>query len=456
MGSGFEKRDFPEMEIHEGTNLYNPMHEGSYRYLFSLYKQILDVYRPSTLLIGHDEIQGLEVYAEKSGKSTADLLAEDVCRIYEWLASQNVSTAMWGDMLLDHQVWESKVGSANSRNPFFRSGETHLALKKLPKSVFILDWHYDLKKEYASIGYFRDNGFHVAGAAWHDPQAAKSLAKSVKGFGGQGIIATDFGFWRTLSPAATTLYAPLCGWSVHCRIEDDRSDAVALADMVRAPAYAKGITNQVPVDLRASANRSTRVSPDGTSRGPFDAGPFLDLRNFQTGRQVLEGIVFDVASDDGGRLANTVVVSNDSHTVGGISNATTVFMGDVRADRIAFLHTAFIREPIRDVRRIGRYRIEYTDGSFETVELLENWNITDVRSSEGLRRNAWTFLRLPDLLIGAKRGWQGFSATDIPLNLQIFLWENPHPGKSIRSIRLLAGAEPKGTRIALLGLTFIP
>ena len=107
------------------------------------------------------------------------------------------------------------------------------------------------------------------------------------------------------------------------------------------------------------------------------------------------------------------------------------------------------------VRNLGRYIVEYDDGRLETIDLLENWNITDIRSSVGLRHNDWTFLRSPDILIGSRTAWQGNSGSGVPLNLQLFVWNNPRPVKKIRSISLVAGDDPKGTKLALLGLTFL-
>lgn len=455
VGSGFFQRDFPEMDIHEGTNFYNPFKEKNYQYLFSLYDKILKTYKPSTLLISHDEIQGLSVYAAESGKSTADILASDIWNIHDWLKKRKVGTAMWGDMLLEHATWEAKVGSANSRNPVFRSGATHLALQQLPKDVFIFDWHYRVKKSYDSIKHFRDNGFNVAGASWHDPQAAQSLAGSVKRFGGQGIIATDWGFWRTMSPSATTLYAPICGWLLQSQPGDNQSDVSALAEIVRDPIYSDMKLEQFPESLREVANKSSYAISGSANKGLFNIGTLLDLRAFQSGEQILGGVIFDIAPDSNGLKNNVVVVANSSDVHDSLPKEVSLFNGSTAVHQIAFLHTAFIEEPITRVRKLGFYRVEYENGKFETIEILDNWNITDVRSSEGLRKNDWTFLRSPDLLIGAKRVWQGSSASGIPLNLQLFLWNNPHPNEKIRRIKIIVGDDPKGTRIALLGMTFL-
>lgn len=446
MGSSFKAADFKELNISNGTNMYDPFVESSYKYLFSLYEELLQTYSPSTLLISHDEIQGLSVYAAKSGKSTAEILSTDVGRINAWLSQRNVKTAMWGDMLLDFNAWDTKTGAANSQNPFFRSGATHLALNQLPSDVLILDWHYDDKKDFGSIDYFRQNGFSIIGSPWHNPQAARTLAQSTKKYGGQGVITTDWGFWSTLSPVATTLYAPLCAWSTTCSVDQNNADVVALAETMRDRDSESGADKYKPYTT------SIEEVGNASATGLFGIGSVLDLRALSSGRQIFGGITFDVSSDKGGTAGNCVVVANDDDK---LPIESAVFLGSMQGRSVAFLHAGFVEEPQFRPRKLGRYLVEYENGQKETVDLLENWNITDIRSSEGLRHNDWTFTRSPEVLIGARTGWRGFSAVGIPLNLQVFVWQNPHPEQKIRSIRLSAATSPQNLKIALVGLTFL-
>jgi hypothetical protein len=89
------------------------------------------------------------------------------------------------------------------------------------------------------------------------------------------------------------------------------------------------------------------------------------------------------------------------------------------------------------------------------VEIIEGFNITDVRSGTGVRKNDWTFRRHPEILIGSECVWQGQSATGIPLNVQMLAWENPYPEKAIKRIQIQAKQLNEDFRIAVLGLTLI-
>ena len=293
-------------------------------------------------------------------------------------------------MLLDYNEWNAREGAANSLNPYFNSGATHLALRHLPNDITILDWHYGEKRDYASIGYFHDKGFRVVGSPWYDPAAAKSLATSAKKYGGQGIITTDWGFLRTLSPAATTLDAPMCAWSTNCRAEQGNGDISAMADTVRDDIYRDVTFRQSTASLAPAANRSTVDISAGS--GIFDIGPFLDLSALPSGRQGLGGVTFDVASGNSGHRNNCVVAGNSDDQASDLTGEKTLFQGDVETRAIAFLHTCFVEEPQYNVRKLGKYIVEYENGTTER-SLLEGWNITDVRSSEGLRHNSWSFNR---------------------------------------------------------------
>lgn len=452
VGSAFRPTDFPELDVWPGSNFYNPLRDQSYEVLFALYDQIHKAYKPSTLLVSHDEIRGLSLYAAAAMKSTADIFALDIRRIHDWLGARKVQTAIWGDMLLDHMVWEDKVGSANSMNPEYGSEATHEALSFIPRDTLILDWHYRRKKSYPSIGYFRRNGFTVIGCAWNDPVAAKVLSDSVRNFGGQGVLATDWGIWPTLSPAATTLYAPLCGWSSACSVEEGSPDVSALAEVMRNTHATEHPGAQTPVSLDSVANGAT-TEDSARGKSLFGVGPVLDLRALEPGKRVLAGVVFDIQPNNGGQVNNCVVVSTgDYHE----SRPRTLFFPSaLQAGSIAFLHTCFVETPQVIVRKLGSYVVEFASGRSETIDLLENWNITDIRSSEGLRHNVWSFVRSPDILIGARSAWRGMSAAGISLNLQVFIWKNPYPDEKIRSIRLSAVSSPPGSKVALIGLTLL-
>jgi hypothetical protein len=454
MISKFDSKQFPLLDIAPGSDFYNPYNENAYKYLFSLYEEILGTYKPTGFLVGHDEIKGLSVYASKYKKSTAEVFAKGITTIHAWFAERNIPIILASDMLLDWNVWNATVGAANSQNPVYNSGATHLAIDLIPKDISIIDWHYDNKPDYQSIKYFRQKGFQVLACPWYDPSAARSLAQSAHKYGAKGIVGTDFGFWSTLSPAATTLYTPLFGWSERKTVDENDLDVVALSDNMRET-YSTATLRQMPIDMSSSFNKTTWDKGTRNNKGIFGLGPFLDLRGLESGRKYYKDILFEVVDSKEGERNNCLVVQDTRPPRQGESTKGLIDFKNTKAALIAFLHTCMQEEPNYRPHTIGKYTVVYEDGSKAVTELKENWNITDIRSSVGLRFNSWTFGRAPDVLIGSQLVWKGTGVTGIPLNLQTFIWKNPHPEKPIKEIQTLVTEDAQSSKIAIIGITVL-
>jgi hypothetical protein len=454
MVSKFDSKLFPLLDIAPGSDFYNPYNENAYKYLFSLYEEILDAYKPTGFLVGHDEIKGLSVYASKYKKSTAEVFAKGVTTIDAWFAARNIPIILASDMLLDWNEWNMAVGAANSQNPAYDSGATHLAINMIPKDIFIIDWHYYNKDDYQSIKYFRQKGFQVLACPWYDPYASRSLAQSAHKYGAKGITGTDFGFWSTLSPAATTLYTPLFGWSERKTVDENDLDVVALSDSMRE-IYPTATLKQTTIDMSSSFNKTTWDKGIQINKGIFGLGPFLDLRGLESGRKYYKDILFDVVDSKKGERNNCFVVQDNKTPRQSEAAKGVIDFKNTKAALIAFLHTCMLEEPNYRPHTIGKYTIVYEDGSKAVTELKENWNITDIRSSVGLRFNSWTFGRAPDVLIGAQLAWKGTGATGTPLNLQTLIWKNPHPQKPIKEIQAVVTEDTQSAKIAIIGITVL-
>jgi N-acetyl-beta-hexosaminidase len=92
----------PELAEYPGNkwpSTYCPSNPGSYKLLFDVYDEYIDVIHPKMIQIGHDEWWGapLGVCPLCRGKDYSDLYAGDVSKIHNYLASKGIKTAMWGD-----------------------------------------------------------------------------------------------------------------------------------------------------------------------------------------------------------------------------------------------------------------------------------------------------------------------------------------------------------------------
>jgi hypothetical protein len=451
MWSKFNPKEFSGIMPKERPgNFYCISNPEAYRTVFKLYDVLLEIYRPDAFLIGHDEIQNLMACAAK-GDAPGNVFAKDVATIHSWLGERGVKTLMWGDMLLDFGSWESTVGSAHSGHPEYGSVTTAEAIDQLPKDIVILDWHYGEQPDYSSIGYFKDKGFQVWGIAWYRGINGINMAKSVTKYKAEGVLGSDWGFWATLSPATTSLYPLVAGWSREAQVSGDGKDGVtALARGLRG-----SIAGEVyqPISIDTAMNTSKVDSDPFDGVGLFDLGSAYDLRLMPGGKQIFGGVSFDLSVSTEHAQYDTVAVSHGSVNRMPLPHEVRI---PIRVDRyrsLAFLHAAYVAAPQNAPRKIGAYVVEYTDGSKVEINLIESYNITDFRSSPGIRRNVWGRFVGVEEIVGAIPGWRGQALAQVSVNTQVLVWRNPAPGKAIQSVHLVADDIKEKSVIGLLGLS---
>lgn len=77
-----------------------PLHPDLYKYVFDLFDEVIDVFHPQTLHIGHDEWWVMCQCERCRGKDPAQLFANDVNHAYQYLKEKGVKTMIWGDKLM--------------------------------------------------------------------------------------------------------------------------------------------------------------------------------------------------------------------------------------------------------------------------------------------------------------------------------------------------------------------
>jgi hypothetical protein len=436
----FSPKDFPRLSGDRENGFYNTFDPQSYVELFALYQTLIDLYQPKALLIGHDEIR--EIGRSKPTEwSDAKILDADISKIAGWLRQKQIKTLIFGDMLLDHQQWPYPV-TANSNNPRYLSNDTHDALDQLPKDVVILDWQYKNADEYPTIDHFRKKGFTVWGVTWNDPVAAVSMAKSLVRYKGEGILVSDWGFWRTLNPGALTLYGIKAGYNSRISVRGEGEDAAfALAEEMRPPSVEETKKFFQPFDLHSAVNASTQAERFGLDGGFVGLGSGFDLRALPSGNLVFADIPFRlIPYSPGGK--NCLIAS--------VERPVSIAMNGQKAVRLAFLQTMRSQQPQSQLKSAGSYEVIYEDQSRETIPLIEGDNITDLRSGAGVRKNPWGYPFGADIPIGSRLGWRGPSLSGMPLNLQVMLWENPYREKRIKKIQL---KPEKGNLISIIAVS---
>ena len=144
---------------------YCPLHPDVHSVVFALMDELMDVFETDLFHAGMDEVFyiGDPKCPRCSGRDKAELFAGEVTALRNHLAQKNSRLMIWGDRLIDGKTtglgeWEASMNT------------TYRAIDRIPKDVFICDWHYERPDQTAV--YFAMKGFDVATCPWRKPEIA--------------------------------------------------------------------------------------------------------------------------------------------------------------------------------------------------------------------------------------------------------------------------------------------
>ena len=152
-----------EREEDPYPDAYCPNHPDTYPLVFDLLSEIIEVFEPKVVNIGHDELYTVCRCERCRDLRPEDVYTKDIVTLHDWLAERGIRTMMWGDKLLPVILPTGKnYGGAGGIR--YRDGvalEPHPVLfycqTMLPKDIVMLHWYYPFGIEYDYV--FHRNGF---------------------------------------------------------------------------------------------------------------------------------------------------------------------------------------------------------------------------------------------------------------------------------------------------------
>jgi hypothetical protein len=131
---------------------YCPSNPETYKLLFDVYDEYLEVLQPKMVQIGHDEFWSpLDVCPLCREKDYSELFAKDVNKLHDYFSKREIKIGMWGDYLLESVKGKGPQEMASSTGYKYKApGGLHASVVKnaIPKDILIFNWFWgDEKKE---------------------------------------------------------------------------------------------------------------------------------------------------------------------------------------------------------------------------------------------------------------------------------------------------------------------
>ncbi len=436
----------PQPDAKRGRYTYCPSNPDVYKLVFDMFDEVIEVFKPKYFHIGHDEITFSDIgRCERcKAKLPKDLLAEDVKKLYDYLAAKGLKVMMWCDQL---------EAERNGKAPW----NTADALPLIPKDIIICDWHYGPEAEFPSLRFFKDKGFPVIACGSYKPKNIYHFTRAAAEANVMGYCATS---WCTVARVrelaemmTNVMLSAQYAWSPGIPPLDQTPcpPTDAFRRLYDFGAKEDAVKEFFTVDLRQRCNADLRDTAQRT--GWFGLGPDYDMSQMSYGTMWLASSAggretpFEIISPGRFRNASCILLAReDSPKDGPPDRAWQIEIGE-KAQSLYFLHTTSspkVREIDVNARyksgavKVGAYEITYEDGSREQADLLYGVNIADWNTRLGTSE--------ADIV------WRGKTRSGALIQVCAYEWKNPKPDLVIRAVDFAsARSEVSPVLIAITG-----
>jgi hexosaminidase len=149
---------------------YCPSNPKSYELLFDVLDEIVDVFKPNIVHVGHDEYYSIGLCDKCRDRKAEDIYSEDLIKIHDYLAGYGAKTMIWGEKLINaigkkgQTYGGSQVVACNYDTGDFQLiiPATYKAIDLVPRDLMIMHWYWGIVESYEEE-YLKRNLFTVYG-----------------------------------------------------------------------------------------------------------------------------------------------------------------------------------------------------------------------------------------------------------------------------------------------------
>ena len=450
----------PELAEYPGDkwpDTYCPSNPDSYKLMFDVYDEYIDVIKPKMIHIGHDEWWGapLDVCPRCKGKDFSELFAGDINKIHDYMAGRGINIAMWGDYLLE---------SVREKGPQHRTSSTgvkymtpggtrpEVVTKSIPKDILVLNWFWkdqDKEMELQKFGFKQIYGNFTPNISNWEERVKKIDLQG--GAPSSWASTNEFNFGKDL--IFDFLGCASFIWSGRTLSQRE---------------LAAIVTEQLPY-VRTKLNISRIPSKDGDPVGSIDiSSKFnlskdskifnLDMTSLKAGKVQNHGKKFNlmVPADVSGKFA--VAVGSKGKDANPLPDRIAGIQVNEDVSSLIFLHAcalpsenqkAYFNIPdfFDTSDLLGWYEIVYDDGYKITVPVqygvnILEWNpggedrLDKNEGETGSAQNIYCYNADPVVC----------SSGPAPVTFFAFEWVNPRYGKKIKEVSLCGTVNYQATQ----------
>lgn len=145
-------------------DVYCPSNPDSYKLLFDIFDEVIDVFEPETVHIGHDEYYSIGICPLCKGKDAAQIFADDINKIHDYMKKKNIRIMLWSEKFINaigkagqpyggsEYRMRRTDGSIEIRRP-----ATYRSIDMVPKDIIMHHWYWGIREgfddEYLKRGF---------------------------------------------------------------------------------------------------------------------------------------------------------------------------------------------------------------------------------------------------------------------------------------------------------------
>jgi hexosaminidase len=244
---------------------YCPNHPKTYPIVFDILDEVIEVFHPKRINIGHDEFYTVGICPRCKDLDPAKIYSDDVHKINDYLKERGISTLMWAEKLLKARMNYNgyKIGGwydeCNCNGVKFQVPDMFRCADMLPDDVTYIHWYWE-------FGEHLDDEFHCRNFKMVFGNFSSHRCVNFRERIKRGVIGGIVSNWGSLSPEymqrniqyfalITTAYA-LTSPTYDSNDKDEVID-ISLKEMHRM--YLSEINN--PITVKHCAHTSIKYKP---------------------------------------------------------------------------------------------------------------------------------------------------------------------------------------------------